>query len=440
MIQIIAPNNNCKERQYILDVLFGQFLGVPYIVNYGDVDCWFIDIQSVHIQVEDAFFNKHAESLSYLLHANIPESYSDDLAFGHQIVRLWGDGKYTHGSKKIRIGNDIFAASFFFLTQWEECVLKKATNIAFSQKLPETELFIVKNKLYMRCVVNEYVEFLRAILGEQQIVTKKRHFSPLLTHDVDRCYLSGERELCENVKKMLEQHDAEKAYRVLSDYLSYPENYNPFDSFDVLMDFAEHAGQKAHFYFKACEKGEGGYTYSLKDAFVRKAISNIVARGHHVGLHASENTYRNIQQLHIEFDRLSEQCPAIEKGGRMHLLMYDESVYDNMQSIGMQYDSGVGLQYYNGFRTSVCYSYPKFNVEERKQLQLMQIPFNVMDSVSIRQKSRPEDFLEQISSVIYEVKKYEGMFVSNWHSNLFLAKGREQFVAVYKEMMNILAK
>lgn len=438
MIHVIAPNNNCEERQYILDVILTEFLGVPYSIEYGGVDCWLLDAHSVQIQIEDAFFNKHEEALSYLSHANIPESYAEDLAFDHQIVRLWGDGRYSHESRRIRIGNDIFAASFFFLAQWEELVLKKMKNIDFSQKLPETELFLVRNKLYTRCIVNEYVELLRIILTEQQIETKKRHFSPMLTHDVDRCYLSSERELCENVKKMLEQRDTEKAYRVLSDYLSYPANYNPFDSFDVLMDLAEDADQKAHFYFKACEKGDCGYTYSLEDAFVKKAISKIAARGHYVGLHASENTYHNIQQLRYEFGRLSDAYPAFEKGGRSHLLMYDESVYDNMQRIGIKYDSGVGFQYYNGFRTSVCYSYPKFNVTGRRQLQLMQIPFNVMDSVSIRQNLSPEVFFQQIQTIIAVVKKYNGVFVSNWHSNLFLAKGREKYIDVYKSIMHLI--
>ena len=435
MIKIVVPNNNHSERQYIIDVIFGVFLRVPYSIEYANVDCWLIYLPSLLLKIEDAFFNKHKSSIAYLSVDNIPQSYQDDVAWGKTLLRLWGKGNYFRNTKEIYIGNDILAASFFFLSRWEEIVIKREKGIKAEGKLPEDELFVIKKNLYKRCVVNEYVEFIRTILSEQKIQTRKNEFTPLLTHDVDRCYLSNERELCVNIKKMLERNESAKAYRILSDYLSYPSNYNPFDSFDLLMDLAESSGTKAHFYFKACESNESGYTYSLGDEFVSETIAKICRRGHYVGLHASENTFHNIQQLRLEQGRLADKCPCYEKGGRNHLLMYDEEVYNNLDRAGMNYDNGLGFQYYNGFRASVCYAYPIFNVVERKTLHLMQLQFNIMDSVSIRRELSPNDFSEQISSILSEVKKYSGIFVSNWHSNLFLANGRQQFIDVYKSMI-----
>ena len=435
MIKIVVPNNNYSERQYVIDVIFGVFLRVPYSIEFADVDFWLIYLPTLLFKIEDSFFNTHRSPNTFLSIDNIPQSYHDDMVFGNTLLRLWGGGTYIRNSEEISVGNDIFAASFFFLSRWEEIVLKREKGIKADEKLPEDELFVIKKNLYKRCVVNEYVEFIRTILSEQKIQTKKNEFTPLLTHDVDRCYLSNERELCVNIKKMLERNESAKAYRILSDYLSYPSNYNPFDSFDLLMDLAESSGTKAHFYFKACESNESGYTYSLGDEFVGNTIAKICRRGHYVGLHASENTFHNLQQLRIEQRRLADKCPRYEKGGRNHLLMYDEIVYDNLDSVGMNYDNGLGFQYYNGFRASVCYAYPIFNVVERKTLHLMQLQFNIMDSVSIRRELSPNDFSEQISSILSEVKKYSGIFVSNWHSNLFLANGRQQFIDVYKSMM-----
>ena len=64
----------------------------------------------------------------------------------------------------------------------------------------------------------------------------------------------------------------------------------------------------------------------------------------------------------------------------------------------------------------------------------------VMDSVSIRNKVGAEDFFKDIVLVIDTVKKYEGLFVTNWHSNMFNTKGREKFKKVYRMMVEYSSK
>lgn len=64
----------------------------------------------------------------------------------------------------------------------------------------------------------------------------------------------------------------------------------------------------------------------------------------------------------------------------------------------------------------------------------------VMDSVSVRNKVGAEDFLKDIVLVIDTVKKYEGLLVTNWHSNMFNAKGREEFKEVYRMMVEYSSK
>ena len=64
----------------------------------------------------------------------------------------------------------------------------------------------------------------------------------------------------------------------------------------------------------------------------------------------------------------------------------------------------------------------------------------VMDSVSTRNEMNAEDFFKDIISVMDTVKKYDGLLVTNWHSNMFNAKGREEFKEVYRMMVEYSSK
>ena len=435
MVNITIPNNNIEERKYVINTFFRDFIGIQVNLSIADILNWEIQCLDKKIIVEDAFFSKFQQELSYLQKDCIPTMYSEDYVLGAKLVRIFGSGKYENTSKSVFLGNDIFAATFFLLTQWEEIILKKEEHKTIYDKLKETELFLVRNNLYARCIVNEYITFIRKLLNIEQSTHK---FKVMLTHDVDRCYLSDERELCVNVLNMLKAGQVTKATKILSDYLSYPKDSNPFDSFSILMDMAEKAKCKAYFYFKACKRGDEGYTYSLTDETPQKAIREIINRNHYIGLHASENTVGAYNKLLDEYKELKEISGSVIEGGRTHQLIYDGEVFSNLSNIGLQYDSSVGFQYYNGFRTSVCLPYYIFDVIKRRTLNIKQIPFSIMDSVTLRQTITPDEFYKQIENIINIVKSYEGYFVSNWHSNMFLARGREDYVRVYRQMMEYI--
>ena len=142
--------------------------------------------------------------------------------------------------------------------------------------------------------------------------------------------------------------------------------------------------------------------------------------------------------LEKEYDRLLEVSKNRISGGRTHSLIYSYDIFENMERLGLEYDSGVGFQYYNGFRSSMCYPYSMFDIKKRKKLVMKQYPFMVMDSVSVRNGMNAEDFFEDAIEIINTVKKYNGVFVTNWHSNMFDAKGRESFKKVYCQMVEFL--
>ena len=60
MTKIIIPKNNIKERIYILDVLFNEFIGIEYNFELADVqDYKIILTNGKKLIIEDHFFNKN---------------------------------------------------------------------------------------------------------------------------------------------------------------------------------------------------------------------------------------------------------------------------------------------------------------------------------------------------------------------------------------------
>jgi polysaccharide deacetylase len=441
-IFIFCPEDNREERKYILTTLFQDLLGVPVQISFVERANYEFIIGDKKVIFVDAFFSKFKESLSYLNMKNVPDSLVIENTLGVDVPLVWGTNECIVDDKEIYIGNDVLATAFFFLTQWEEYVLKASQGLSLREKIDEKLLFVVRNKLQKRCLVNDILEFLKVLLKRCGIDRfKMYHFDVMLTHDVDRCFLSSYEELCDNINQMLEMGDNERARRILRDYISYrKQKIDPFDSFDELMDISDQYGFKNHFYFKPCIIGDEGFTYSLSDDFVVRVIKNILTRGHYIGLHATENTPHSYKALKMENERLKGISGCAINGGRTHSLIYSPDVFRNLDRLGLLYDSGVGFQYHNGFRSSVCYPYPIFCIPERKKLNIKQYPFMVMDSVSVRNKVGAEDFLKDIVLVIDTVKKYEGLLVTNWHSNMFNAKGREEFKEVYRMMVEYSSK
>lgn len=111
MIKITIPKNNIAERKYILDIIFDEFLGLKIeVIEDGNCQDWIIELENQKsLTIKDTFFNKYPKDLEYLKLENIP----------NKIEEL-----------------DIFAASFFMLTRWEEYVNKNRDSHA---RFPATE-------------------------------------------------------------------------------------------------------------------------------------------------------------------------------------------------------------------------------------------------------------------------------------------------------------
>jgi hypothetical protein len=428
-LNVICPANNHSEREYIIKLFFEDFLGLKCTIRFeNDALDYVVKFGSQQIIFEDHFFKHFPKNLSYLTKDNIPECYSK--LTSRDLPIIFGRDFLDIKENEIQCGFDIFASSFFLLTRWEEFVLPSRAD---SLRCDENQLFVVKNGLTHRPLVNEYLGLLSEFFEHFELVVKpQRKFAIFQTHDVDWVHLSTFSELIQNMWKMITRQKLYKrSWLIFWRYFYYRLTFtNPFNSFNDFMDFSEANHLNNVFYFKACTKDEIGFTYNYKDSRVKKIVSNILQRGHNIGFHPSENTYKNEMQFKLEYERLEKIAPVIE-GGRQHHLLYHADSFKIWNKYELGYDSGYGFQFRNGFRCGICFEFPVFDVLVRQKLNLEEIPFVIMDSAFARKKSSPAEMERESKELIDIVKKFNGILCTVWHTNMFKTLERKKYVKTY---------
>lgn len=437
LLNVSCPDNNHSERIYIIKLLLEDYLGMKCIINFeNEISDYILEFKNKRIVIEDHFFNQYTEELSYLNLNNISKSYTTLISKNLPII--YGRDLTKIDNNEIRCGLDIFASSFFLLTRWEEFVLPKRKD---GLRCDESDLFLIKHNLYQRPLVNEYLDLLISFFSHFDIsIETKRTFDIFQTHDVDWLYLSSFNILINNIKSLiLNQKLYKKAFLSLFRYLYYRLSaMNPFDSFDDFMKFSDSIGLKNHFYFKMCDEHEKGCTYNYNDIRTKHTVCNIISRGHYIGFHPSENCTNNSAQFKSELERLLGIAPNA-KGGRQHHLIYKADTLRTWSDNNLEYDSGYGFQYHNGFRCGICYEFPVFDVFSRKILNLYEIPFVLMDTVFLRNKNTETEMIIESMKIIDIVKKHNGNLCTVWHTNLFKTMERRKYINTYFEIIKYAA-
>lgn len=439
MIKIILPANNQAERVYVIEQIFHDYFHLDYeiIFEFSINDVSMVCNANKRLIIKDDFWKYYKHDLEYLSIKHIPSSviYAGKPEL-QDVPIIFGDDEFYIAENDVYCGVDLFASIFYMLTRWEEYVQQRDEKGLCEERL----LLCVKVGLIKRPIVNEYIRLLVSLLLRIDVsVVEPDLYELLITHDVDRCYLSSFSELMYNLKPAFLSRKYRLLYRVLKNYMCYRlVGKNPFLPFDEIMNFSDELDLKNVFYFKATDIGEMGCTYTLDDGIVKDVILNILARGHKVGFHPSELTYNNDVQFRTEADRLNKLVGCFE-GGRNHAL------YSNLNTMYQwsqcsSYVSNMGYQTYNGFRCGICYPFRVFDIYNRVKLNLFEIPFVAMDSVAIRNKWTPSQMFDDVVDVIEEVHKYKGIVCLNWHTNQFNTNERKKFKSNYYNLIRYAAE
>jgi hypothetical protein len=431
-LEVEAPGRYEPERRYILDVMLGERLGLDWRLQLRERPDVRIAVEGDParcVLVPDLLFA--TPQSDWLSRAALP---ARPLAWREHLPVLYGadaPALLIPGPDGVELTVDVFGGAFFMLSRYEELVVPardRHSRFAAASSIALAEGFLGLP------VVDAYVELLWSALQRLSPRLERRpaHFGIALSHDVDRPLASVGRSAPELARQLgadaLVRRDAGLAARRVRSWVGLPRGdhrFDPYNTFDFLMDVSERHATAGAFYFLATQEMTAlDGLYTLEQPWIESLMRRIHERGHEIGLHASFDSHLDPHRTKAEFLRLrraaERQGVTQERwGGRQHYLRWENPVtWSNWEAAGLDYDSTLGYADEIGFRAGTSYEFSPFHLLERRPLRLRERPLQVMDGTLFEYMAlSPDRAFERVMAVARECRRYGGTLSLLWHNS-----------------------
>jgi hypothetical protein len=318
---------------------------------------------------------------------------------------------------------DIFAASFFLISRYEEHLPFQPDEFG---RFTAHSSFAWNNGFLHKPVVDLWVkEWTKLLVVRfQNLVFRKNTFRSLVTVDIDQPFEYLGKDVFRNLGGLIKDIGnksgrAGERYRIVT-----RGEKDPWDVFDYIFNTIDESGNQARFFVPTGEKSRHDRNPSWTNEEYRKLIRKVVARydtGLHPSFHASEDQGR----LKVEKERLEKIVNSRITSSRFHFLKLKFPVsYANLYLSGINEDYSMGYADEPGFRAGIARPFFFYNLPAEKATKLRIFPFQIMDATLYRYKNlTPEAACEVVSELIDETRNAGGLFMTIWHNTSLLETG-----------------
>jgi hypothetical protein len=341
---------------------------------------------------------------------------------------------------------DIVAGTFFMLSRWEETVVSDRDEHG---RFPAAASVAYKQGFLDRPIVDEYAlvlrEWLKVLLPQWE--PERRTFSVKLSHDIDN--ISRFRNPYTAMRTfggdLLKRRNPRRAWSTARDALAQvvaPAQTDYVRGIHSLADLSRgHSLDNDAFYFMANGLGPFGCGYNPTSSVVKKCIEDLREKGFEIGFHPSYNTFQNPAQLAEEKAHMDAVLGETNYGGRQHFLRFQvPDTWRHWEQVGLTYDSTLTYADHAGFRCGTCHPFRPFDVEQNRELDLLEVPLIVMDGTLRNYRDlTPEEGEARILELAQRCKQVEGTFTLLWHNTSLDGEWRP-WREMYQRAVRMLAE
>jgi hypothetical protein len=429
---LIYSSTSSNRLTYTLDTIFRNFLGLDYKLCTNP----------------DEFVFHSGPKLNYSEKAfgTEPFIFATRLLFEKGIrdqqisVFDWQDTKAFFATHpKYLMPFDLFAASFYLLTRYEEYLPHRRDNHG---RFDARDSLAFQKGFLHKPVVDIYAQQLKRILKSAypvlQFTEKKYDF--LSTIDVDNAWAYREKGLIRTTGALLRSLFSLEFREFLERILVLAgTRRDPFDTYETLFAIQQKYGIKCIYFFLLGDYGENDKNVSVSRRKFQSLI-NAIADYNEVGIHPSyaSNTFQS--RIKLEQNRLQKVIKRPVIKSRQHFLKLEfPATYRNLIECDITDDYTMGYASEPGFRAGTCHTYRFFDLEYDCLAPLYIHPFVVMDAtLNFYRKFRPEEVMSYVGPLIREVKNVNGRFTLLWHNETLSGKKPwEGWKDVYEEIVKV---
>lgn len=401
---------------YVCKLLFGQLMGADYQ--------FFSDAEAFH--QFDGFKINYSETdlaanLHWSPHSILSEGYCDEII---PEVAEWDGIPTLFPNKDPNWPFDLFAATFFLVTRYEEYGTYQADKHG---RFPAEESIAHKHKFLERPLINEWVVKLQEQIKEAfpRVELPQKHFEAEATFDIDVAWAYLNKGFFRTTAALALDVVLLKIKR-FSERLSVllGSRKDPYDTYQYIEEQCVGHGIPLRYFFLL-----GDYSsYDRNSSHLLPAMRNLIAQlaaKRPVGIHPSYGSHASEKQLRTEISRLGEILDKSVDHSRQHYLkMTLPETYRRLVACGIRHDHTMGYAQQVGFRASVCSPFTFYDVQNDEELPLTIYPFAYMDGTLNQYMGlSPDEAVVVVKELIDRVYRVSGLFICLWHNSSLSDRG-----------------
>jgi len=431
VLLIFTPKSS-NRLIYTFELIFTELLGIEY--KLSDDEEHFEDFigpkfNYSHQYVEKNFFI-YANPL--LFEKGVHPQDIEHTHFRDETVPF-----ATHHPKS-EFPFDLFAASFYLITRYEEYLPFEADKHG---RFPAKSSLASLLGFLEKPVINIWAKSLLEKLHEYYPLLEsnpkfKYNFIP--TYDIDIAYSYKYKGLYRNIAAAvldIKRLDFARVGERLKVLLG--KELDPYDTFDYLEKLEKEYNLKSIYFFPV-----GSYSkYDKNISTSRKPYRDLIQNTgdfSEIGIHPSYISNENESLLEAEITTLEQITKRSIARSRQHYVKLKfPDTYERLIDKGINKDYSMGYPDALGFRASVASSFFFYDLSQETTTQLRVYPFVMMDvTFKNYHQFNEKETLQKIRQIIREVHRVEGMLITVWHNNtLSETDGWEGWRSIYENML-----
>ena len=416
-----------ERLKFILDELLVRRMGIDFFLTEDEHE--FKTIEGTKINYSDSIFDDALNiKPHFLLFENVIREQHIEVKKDSEWYQLFFENQSD-------IPFDIFAASFYLLSRYEEFLTHKSDEHGRYQ--PDQSIAVQNNFIEIP-LVDVWAKKLTEKIVEKFPETKfrKNQFKFISTIDIDFAYkYKGIGIVRQKIKfwNSLFQGHLKDCIDQLTFYSGIVKD--PYDTYDFIQNTSTKY-QSTLLYFMLMRTGTKFDKNIFPKSDEMKNLIQKISEKNEIGLHPSyfSNDEKKLTKEKILLENIYQK--PISKS-RQHFLKFKlPETYRQLLKNGITDDYSMAYSAICGFRASTSFPFHFFDLEKNETTSITIHPTTVMDvTLKKHQKLSPEEAIKKIEFLINEIKKVDGTFISLWHnSNLTLNDDWKDWRTVFEKI------
>jgi len=419
--------------QYIFRFVFDELLGINYVITDN------LKIFERANQPKLLYSQTYIQTSALFLKAS-PLLFETGIKNQNIEVFAFKKSKaFFKTDKHSFFGFDIFAASFYLLSRYEEYLPYTPDKFG---RFPAHQSLAVKHLFIEQPVINLWVEYFKTALLKHYsgLKFKQNKFRFLSTIDIDNAYAYLHkgflRSILSFIKLFITLNFSELVEKTA---VHLHLRKDPYDTYDYLIKIQKKYDLQVIYFFLTANYGKYDKNISPKGKTFKKLVKK-TAEKFFVGIHPSfaSNKYPGrLKKEKIRLEKLTGQ--KIIRSRQHFLILKMPETYQNLIKSEIKEDYSMGFAETPGFRAGTCTPFFFFDLTKNREEDLKIIPFSVMDvGLKDYKKYNTLQAEEKIKKIVKNVKKVNGLFVSLWHNESLGTKKRwNGWKTVFQKMIEL---